>query len=702
MFRKRIKTSISLLLTLTLVLSPASALHASAKTSNMAVETLSVTDVSNSLSAAAQKRADIMTKVYGVTSIQYALIKDGNIVLSGESGYDDKAKKLAPTKDTMYGIGSVSKIFTTLSVLKLCEEGKLDLDTPVYEYLKEFTMADARYRQITPRMLLNHSSGLMGSSLGNSILLGDVDTSTHDHFLSLLKKQRLKADPGAFSVYCNDGFTLAEILVEKVSKQTFSDFIAKNFTTPLGMTNTKSPSDTFDTAKIAGIYSADNTKLPYEALCAYGAGGLYSTAEDLCKLSTLFTSDTKLLSKDLISSMANKEYENGQWYPEEDSALSYGLGWDSVDTYPFTQYDISALVKGGDSLYYHCGFLVLPEENMSVAVLSAGGSSSLNELFAQSILLDALKEKGSILTILPDKTFDTPKKERIVPDDYLSYAGFYGNSSVPMKIEIERSGSLYIIVQRDTSFSKQEFIYMGNKRFYSKDGSSYLTFMESRGHVYLYLSSYTSVPSIGQTALSMYYGEKLSENTISDKTKQIWSAYLNKNYYLVSEKYSSALYLQSFPRMKLTATKGLENYIYSNPITDADSADTILQIPGVYGRDLQDYDIYTKDGIQYIKAGQQILISEDAVGTLSTKKKFSVSIPDSGYAQYYKIGSKSAKKKIKLTLPKDSNVLVYDSKEALIFSSYLSGKNTVTLPKNGTIVFVGSKNASIQVSYLAK
>ena len=82
-------------------------------------------------------------------------------------------------------------------------------------------------------MLLNHSSGLQGSTLGNAFLFNDNDTYAHDTLLQQLSNQNLKADPGAFSVYCNDGFTLAEILVERVSGMSFTEFLHQNFTEPL-------------------------------------------------------------------------------------------------------------------------------------------------------------------------------------------------------------------------------------------------------------------------------------------------------------------------------------------------------------------------------------------------------------------------------------------------------------------------------------
>ena len=94
---------------------------------------------------------------------------------------------------------------------------QVELDAPVTAYLPDFTMADGRYTDITVRMLLNHSSGLPGSTIANGFLLNDPDTLAADTLLEELSSQTLKADPGAFSVYCNDGFTLAELVVEAVS-----------------------------------------------------------------------------------------------------------------------------------------------------------------------------------------------------------------------------------------------------------------------------------------------------------------------------------------------------------------------------------------------------------------------------------------------------------------------------------------------------
>ena len=118
----------------------------------------------------------------------------------------EQLNKTYETNDTLIGIGSVSKMFVTTAAMQLAEQGKLDIDAPVTDYLPEFSMADSRYKNITVRMLMNHTSGIMGTTAGDFMLFDDRDSQHHNTMLEELQNQRLKADPGDFGAYCNDGF----------------------------------------------------------------------------------------------------------------------------------------------------------------------------------------------------------------------------------------------------------------------------------------------------------------------------------------------------------------------------------------------------------------------------------------------------------------------------------------------------------------
>ena len=88
-----------------------------------------------------------------------------------------------------------------------------------------------------------------------------------------LASQTLKADPGAFSVYCNDGFTLLELLIEKVSGMPFSKYLKETFFTPMGLEHTSTTADTFDEAQLAKTYLPDVYKRQTETIV-----GSYSTS----------------------------------------------------------------------------------------------------------------------------------------------------------------------------------------------------------------------------------------------------------------------------------------------------------------------------------------------------------------------------------------------------------------------------------------
>ena len=97
------------------------------------------------------------------TSVSYAIMIDGEIVAADALGHDGTKEKNPVTLNHTYNVCSISKIFCTVAVMKLVEQGKVNLDTPICEYLPQFTMLDPRYRQITVRHCLNHASGLPGT-----------------------------------------------------------------------------------------------------------------------------------------------------------------------------------------------------------------------------------------------------------------------------------------------------------------------------------------------------------------------------------------------------------------------------------------------------------------------------------------------------------------------------------------------------------
>ena len=632
----------------------------------------------------------------GATSIQYALWEDGEITMTGHAGTFSRTENRALTDGDLYGIGSVSKIYTTAAVLRLVEEGKVDLDAPVTDYLTDFTMADPRYTDITVEMLLDHSSGLMGDSTRSAFLFGDADPSATDELLERLSSQRLKADPGAYSVYCNDGFTLAELVVEAVSGQSFTDFVREELLTPAGLTDTYTPADEFDTDRLARIYLGDDTRaLPADTLNIIGAGGIYATASDLASFGGALC-EPGLLEQDSLDDMAADHAVDGIWPADsEDDILAYGLGWDSVHMYPFNQNGIQALVKGGDSLYYHAGLIVLPEYDMAVAVLSSGGVSTYNQLAGVQILTDALAEEGVIVrsgTALP------ASQPAALPASELEKAGTYGGLGSVMTVSFE-GNEMVLTAAAALGGTVQRLTYYNDGSYRDPSNSVLVKLVkESDGHLYFYQKSYTTLPGLPSICQAEYVLERMEPNPISDEVAQVWQARSSKVYLPLNEKYTSQLYTAASNLfMNVAVLPECPGYAAVYRITGADEAVQYLTIPGNGSRNGSDFSFSTgEDGLEYLTASGYVCVESAAAKPIYIGDGASCTIQSDGYARWFQVGS-AAGATVTFTATGNGAAYVYNADGSLSSSMYLYGENTVSLPEGGWIVFAGDPGATLQI-----
>lgn len=639
----------------------------------------------------------------------------------------------AQFQELIYGIGSTSKVITAAAVMKLAGEDKIDLDRSLTAYIPEFIMADLRYREITPRMLLNHTSGIQGSTLTNAMLLGDADSYNHDTLLTSLRTQRLKADPGEYGTYCNDGFTLAEILVERVSGMSFSEYIERYFAAPLKLSRIRTPQNFREGDRLAEIYDGvTGGKLPAEYANVIGSGGIYTTAEELCKLSQIFMEDQNaaagVLDAEAARSMQYSEYEEKNGIKGKDNTLSYGLGWDSVSAYPFNRYGIKALVKGGDTKAYHSSLTVLPEENIACAVLSSGGSSSYNQLAVQEILLEYLDEIGRIQR---DREAEKSVKEAdqsdtcAMPEELLENSGWYAGKAL-FRVQIESSGKLTLTSQGSGHDVSQIYEYRSDGRFYSAKGSYIssigelsrasngiigFTALEFRrgpgGKMNLTGSIYETYPGLGSTALYLPIAEKEEEYPLDDKALAAWAELEGKAYYLVSEKYSSTAYLDQFlVRPKLAGEGGCYLMFPDTSMTMArieneTEARFFEQLPGQVGRDLNDYRITRENGVQYLETGSYRLISEDGIKMLPATDSI-VKIGEDGEAVWFSSGQELAGSPVSIAAPLNGAYYIYDhgaKTMKCVRNSYLvSPGQQFLLPKDGRIVFAGDPGAEFTIT----
>ena len=663
--------------------------------------------LSLTVSAAAEETADPVEEAIaaaatfgGAVSIQYALWQDGAVTDTGASGVYSKTENRALTEDILYGIGSVSKIYTTVAVMQLAEQGKVSLDAPVTRYLKDFRMADSRYKDITVRMLLNHSSGIMGTGLAGAILFDDADPSATDGLLEALSTQRLIADPGAYSVYCNDGFTLAELVVEAVSGMDFMDYVDRYILDPIGLDDTYAPGGDFDTARLAKTYSGNSTEaLPVDSLNAIGAGGLYATASDLASFGGALTG-TKLLKESSLEAMAYPEYSRGIWPDDTLDTLAYGLGWDNVEWFPFCQSDITALTKGGDTLRYHAALVVLPEYDMAAAVVTSGGTSTYNQLAATQILAAALAEEG----VSVDQTIPAlPEAEPApLPAELKQYAGYYGSTSLQYHIELADDGTLTMTCPTyPTMVPAQTFTYCADGTFRDATGTAALSFVkEDNGEIYLYQKAVSALPGLGALPVSNYAAVKLPDNAVTEEVQALWDQVLTMSILPMTEKYSSQVYL-SLSETAAEASAPIPGYLGPDRIADETSALFAVALPGVGGRDGMDYTRQVRDGVTWLTVRGSVYMEASGAPQLFTGSGWAYStIQPDGYARWYQVGS-AAGKTMTVQVPEDAGFWVYDASGKVAASSVLGDTGAVTLPEGGMVVFAGESGARFHLRFAA-
>lgn len=636
----------------------------------------------------------------GAVSIQYALWQDGAVTDTGASGVYSKTENRALTEDNLYGIGSVSKIYTTVAVMQLAEQGKVSLDAPVTRYLKDFRMADSRYKDITVRMLLNHSSGIMGTGLAGAVLFDDADPSATDGLLEALSTQRLIADPGAYSVYCNDGFTLAELVVEAVSGMDFMDYVDRYILDPIGLDDTYAPGGDFDTARLAKTYSGSSTEaLPVDSLNAIGAGGLYATASDLASFGGALTG-TKLLKESSLEAMAYPEYSRGIWPDDTLDTLAYGLGWDNVEWFPFCQSNITALTKGGDTLRYHAALVVLPEYDMAAAVVTSGGTSTYNQLAATQILAAALAEEG----VSVDQTIPAlpETKPAPLPAELKQYAGYYGSTSLQYHIELADDGTLTMTCPTyPTMVPAQTFTYCADGTFRDATGTAALSFVkEDNGEIYLYQKAVSALPGLGALPVSNYAAVKLPDNAVTEEVQALWDQVLTMSILPLTEKYSSQVYL-SLSETAAEVSAPIPGYLGPDRIADETSALFAVALPGVGGRDGMDYTRQVRDGVTWLTVRGSVYMEASGAPQLFTGSGWAYStIQPDGYARWYQVGS-AAGKSMTVQVPEDAGFWVYDASGKVAASSVLGDTGAVTLPEGGMVVFAGEAGARFHLRFAA-
>jgi len=243
-------------------------------------------------------------KVAGAT---LAVIEGNHITHTSAFGVKSTADGSETTVDTVFQAASISKAVTAWGVMRLFEEGKIDLDAPVSTYLTRWHLPPSSFEEnaVTLRRVLSHTAGLSLPSY-----VGFEPTATLPGFEGSLSGDtngsgslNLVTKPGEHFAYSGGGYTLLGLIIEEVSGLSFADYMQTQVLDPLGMTNSSYMPGQELISRTAQAHDFHLNPIPNYRLAAQGAGSLHTTVSDLARFAIANMSDNPVLTRETIREM---------------------------------------------------------------------------------------------------------------------------------------------------------------------------------------------------------------------------------------------------------------------------------------------------------------------------------------------------------------------------------------------------------------
>ncbi|MFD2445344.1 serine hydrolase domain-containing protein [Bacillus sp. CGMCC 1.16607] len=332
----------------------------------------------------------------GIPGGSYAIVYQDQIIAVKGIGYSDLKLKKKASSETIYSIASVTKPFTATAILQLMEQGKLKIDDPVQKYLPWFSYKDKeKSKSVTIKHLLTHSAGINRFDADGSMFKNEkVNRNSLEDSIRSLKTVKMTDSPGVKGQYCNTCFNILGLIIEKVSGESYYDYMKNHVFQPLNLQHTvyghnlKNQTN-WDIAKEYSWFFGfrNNRLLNFETFgkSQDPEGGIYTNAEDLASYvqSMLGHGKTQILDPSTL----NRSFEGVVTSEEEDWEYTYGgftVGKIANET---------ALYKGGDAIGSGASILFLPEQELGVALISGESNSEVKFTITKGILQILLGEE---------------------------------------------------------------------------------------------------------------------------------------------------------------------------------------------------------------------------------------------------------------------------------------------------------------------
>lgn len=300
-----------------------------------------------------------------------AIVSGDEIVYAKGFGTADIETGVPVTLDTLFRIGSTTKIFTAIALVTLAEQGKVDLNRSLDNYIASLS---PKLSKVTASQLMSHTAGLKDEA----IPWGPHDDSALNDYVLSINDSMFFAEPGEVYSYANPGFSIAGYLAEKASGKNYADLLDDTIFKPLKMNRTTLRPTTAMTYPLSQGHIADDNGTmkvvrPYtDNVGIWPAGFIFSTANDLSHLAIAMMNNGTFDGKTVISpNVINAMSKPHAFIPSANG--SYGYGLKITDFRGFKVVEHSGGLPG-----FTCTFKIVPENRTALIILNNGGREMLN------------------------------------------------------------------------------------------------------------------------------------------------------------------------------------------------------------------------------------------------------------------------------------------------------------------------------------
>lgn len=422
-------------------------------------------------------------KTFNVPGIAVGIVKDGKIVLAKGYGVTNIKTQQKTDANTLFGIASNSKAFTTAALAMLVDEGKISWDDKVLKYIPEFKMYnDYVTNEFTIRDLLTHRSGL-GLGAGDLMIWPDGHNFTPDDIIRNI--QYLKPVSAFRTKYDYDNllYVIAGVVIERVSGKSWCDFIETRIMNPLHMDHSAASWTRLkDTTNAIVPHAPTDGKLQviprYTNHIFDAAAGIYSSVNDLSKWVIMQLQDGKYEGQQLFSGEQHKEMWTAQTIlplkntkPYKTLFKSYGLGWQLMDINGHLQVSHTG---GLDGIVTQV--IMIPDTKLGIIVLtnqqSGAAFNAISNTIKDSYL--GITNPDHVIALSADRREKEDNADKITDEvwatvsknlkgktkiDFKKYTGTYKDNWFGDVTISEKNGKLYFASKRSPRLAGEIFFY---------------------------------------------------------------------------------------------------------------------------------------------------------------------------------------------------------------------------------------------------